>query len=116
MDVIDCSSGGIGTRSPTAAAIKRPMGFQVPYAKKIRESAEILTAAVGLIIQADHANDIIARKDADLVAIGRELLFNPFWAHHAAAELAQDPNFELMPPQYQWWLQRRSKAGYGPAI
>ncbi|MFC3340623.1 NADH:flavin oxidoreductase/NADH oxidase [Paracandidimonas soli] len=115
VDVIDCSSGGIGTRSPTAAAIKRPMGFQVSYARQIRKSVDIATAAVGLIIEPSHANAIIERGDADLVAIGRELLFNPFWAHHAAAQLAEDPDFEMMPPQYQWWLQRRSKAGYGPA-
>jgi 2,4-dienoyl-CoA reductase-like NADH-dependent reductase (Old Yellow Enzyme family) len=115
VDAVDCSSGGIGVRSPTAAGITRAMGFQVPYARQLRDEVGIATVAVGLIIEPEHADRVIKEGNADLVALGRELLFNPFWAHHAAARLGVDPEFNLMPPQYQWWLERRAKAGYGPA-
>ena len=43
----------------------------------------------------------------DLVAIGREALFDPFWALHAARALAADPDFANWPEQYGWWLTRR---------
>jgi 2,4-dienoyl-CoA reductase-like NADH-dependent reductase (Old Yellow Enzyme family) len=115
VDAIDCSAGGIGTRSPTAAGVTRRMGFQVPYAERIRRDAEIATVAVGLIMEPEHAESIIARGQADLVALGREMLLNPFWAQHAAQKLNVDPEYRLMAPVYQWWLERRAKAGYEPA-
>ena len=71
-----------------------------------------MTVAVGLIIKPQQAEAIIANGQADFVAIGREMLFDPFWAVHAAHELGTDPDFRGMPPQYGWWLQRRAKAGY----
>ena len=115
VDAMDCSAGGIGTRSPTAARVTRRMGFQVPYAERIRRDADMATVAVGLIIEPEHADAVVARGQADLVALGREMLFNPFWAHHAAAKLQADPEYRQMAPVYQWWLERRAKAGYEPA-
>ena len=112
VDAIDCSSGGINVRSSTASIVSRQIGFQVPFAEKIRKQANIMTVAVGLIIGPKQAEEIIADGKADLVAIGREMLYDPFWARHAAHELGVDPEFRTMPPQYGWWLQRRAKAGY----
>jgi 2,4-dienoyl-CoA reductase-like NADH-dependent reductase (Old Yellow Enzyme family) len=112
VDLIDCSSGGLSVRSPTAAGTKRRMGYQVPYAERIRREAGIASMAVGLIIEPEHAERIVASGRADLVAIGREMLFNPFWAAHAALKLGVDPHYELMPPNYQWWLDRRGRAGW----
>ncbi len=112
VDAMDCSAGGINVRSPTAADVPRRMGFQVPYAERIRRDAEMATVAVGLIIEPEHADSIIAKGQADLVAIGREMLVNPFWAHYAAEKLHADPEFRMMPPVCQWWLDRRAKAGY----
>jgi hypothetical protein len=43
------------------------------------------------------------------------MLLNPFWAQHAAQKLNVDPEYRLMAPVYQWWLERRAKAGYEPA-
>jgi 2,4-dienoyl-CoA reductase-like NADH-dependent reductase (Old Yellow Enzyme family) len=48
-----------------------------------------------------------------MVAIGREMLLNPFWPAHAAKALGADPEFKRMPQQYGWWLDRRRKTGYG---
>jgi 2,4-dienoyl-CoA reductase-like NADH-dependent reductase (Old Yellow Enzyme family) len=113
VDAMDCSAGGLNVRSPTASGSKpRKMGFQVPYAERLRRDAEMATVAVGLILEPEHAESIIAKGQADLVALGREMLFNPFWAHHAAEKLRVDPEYRLMAPVYQWWLDRRAKAGY----
>jgi 2,4-dienoyl-CoA reductase-like NADH-dependent reductase (Old Yellow Enzyme family) len=91
------------------------MGFQVPYAERIRRDAQIATIAVGLIIEPEHAQAIIARGQADLVALGREMLANPYWAQHAALQLKVAPEYRQMVPVYQWWLDQREKAGWGPA-
>ena len=66
--------------------------------------------AVGLITDPFHAEEIVAAGDADLIAIGRESLFNPHWPHHAAQALGADPGFEDWAPQYGWWLYRRERA------
>lgn len=112
VDAMDCSAGGMGTRSPRPAGAPRPMGFQVPYAEWIRREADIPTIAVGLIIEPEHAESIICRGQADIVALGREMLLNPYWAHHAAQRLNIDPEYRLMPAVYQWWLANRAQVGY----
>jgi len=108
VDIVDCSSGGI-SGSATAAAIPRTPGFQVPYASRIRREAGVMTQAVGLILDGPQAEAILQAGDADLVAIAREALFDPFWAHHAARALGVDAEFQDWPKQYGWWLSRRAK-------
>jgi 2,4-dienoyl-CoA reductase-like NADH-dependent reductase (Old Yellow Enzyme family) len=112
VDAIDCSSGGINVRSPTAAATSRKLGFQVPFAERVRREAEMASIAVGLIVEPKQADAIIAEGRADLVAIGREMLYDPFWAVHAGQVLMADADFNGLPPQYGWWLSRRAKGGY----
>ncbi len=63
---------------------------------------------VGLVLHAEQAEKIVADGLADLVAIGREALFDPYWANHAAHKLGVDPAFEGWPEQYGWWLERRA--------
>ncbi len=109
VDVVDCSSGGIAG-SATAARVKRQPGFQVPYAETLRREAGVMTQAVGLITHPRQAEDILRRGQADLIAIGREALYDPFWPRHAAAALGVDPEFEGWPPQYGWWLVRRARS------
>lgn len=110
VDVIDCSSGGLGRRT-TPLIIPRAPGYQVPYADRIRRDAGIPTMAVGLIMDPHHADAIVASGRADLVAIGREALNNPNWALHAAVALDGDDAYDdRWPPTYGWWLIRRSKA------
>ena len=69
------------------------------------------TMAVGLILDPDYANAVIADGAADLVAMGRELLNNPFWPLQAAVTLGADPCYERWPDPYGWWLTRRARAG-----
>lgn len=110
VDVVDCSSGGMTTRSPTASGEARTPGYQVPYAERVRREAGVATMAVGLIVEPEHAEQILRNGRADLIAIGREALYNPFWARHAAQALDGE-GFENWPRQYAWWLDRRAKAG-----
>lgn len=110
VDVIDCSSGGLGRRA-TPAIIPRQPGFQVPYAARVRREAGVASMAVGLIMDARHAESIVAGGEADLVAIGREALHNPNWGLQAAVELEGPEAFESRwPPTYGWWLYRRAKS------
>jgi 2,4-dienoyl-CoA reductase-like NADH-dependent reductase (Old Yellow Enzyme family) len=105
VDVVDCSSGGL-TGSAVATPIKRYPGFQVPYAAAVRQ-AGVASMAVGLILDGPQAEAILQEGSADLIAIGREALRNPFWPVHAAEALGCDPKFELWPEEYGWWLEKR---------
>ena len=79
-DAVDCSSG---FTTPVFPPFARQ--FQTPFADRIRHEAGIATMAVGSISSWDDANTIVAAGRADLVLLGREHLFNPYWTHHAAA-------------------------------
>jgi 2,4-dienoyl-CoA reductase-like NADH-dependent reductase (Old Yellow Enzyme family) len=116
VDVIDCSAGGI-TGTPAfrakddgtpAASGDRPLGFQVPYAEQIRREAEVKTMAVGRIVDAQQTEGILIAGSADLIAIGRELMYNPFWTLHASETLEADKAQANWPDQYRWAIVRRA--------
>ena len=106
VDVIDCSSGGI-TGSPVLTKSKIIPGFQVPYSEKIKKEAEISSMAVGAIINADQANEIILNKRADLVAMGRELLADTQWVYKAATHFKLENAKSFLPDSYSFYLSRR---------
>ncbi len=117
VDVIDCSSGGIIGRPRFAVNengqllkknTDRGLGFQVPLANEIKKSVDIKTMAVGVIVDPRQAEKILKTNQADLIAMGRELMYNPFWSLHAAQELNVDPDFKMWPDQYRWAVNRRS--------
>ena len=107
VDVIDCSSGGILGKPPAGAA-KPAYSYQVPYAEKIKKDGEIMTMAVGLIVHAEQAERILQEGRADLIALAREMLYNPNWTMDAAQKLGCDKEFALVPPPYRYWLSRRA--------
>ena len=82
-DLIDVSSGQT-TRQ--ARPVYGRM-YQTPFSDRIRNEVGIATIAVGNIFEADHVNGIIAAGRADLCALARPHLADPFWTLHAAAEL-----------------------------
>jgi 2,4-dienoyl-CoA reductase-like NADH-dependent reductase (Old Yellow Enzyme family) len=86
VDVVDCSSGGV---TPSTATIPDPrqLGYQVPFAARIKREAGIATMAIGRINEAELANRIISEGSADLVALGRMLLDDPNWPLHAREQL-----------------------------
>jgi anthraniloyl-CoA monooxygenase len=82
-DLIDVSTG---QTSPDAKPVYGRM-FQTPYADRIRNEIGIATMAVGNVTEPDQVNAILAAGRADLVALGRPHLADPFWTLHAAAQL-----------------------------
>ena len=109
VDVIDCSSGGL-TDETRAANVPRGLGFQVPFAERIRREADVPTQAVGVIVDAAQAEAILAEGRADLVAIGRQALYDPYWPHHAADALGWNDDFSAWPLRHGGWLDKRARA------
>jgi 2,4-dienoyl-CoA reductase-like NADH-dependent reductase (Old Yellow Enzyme family) len=94
VDLIDTSSAGLVPYQKIAVGF----GYQIPFAEAIRKQAEILTGAVGMIIDAAQADTILATGQADVVFLARELLRDPYWPRRAALEL----HTKIEPPvQYQ---------------
>jgi NADPH2 dehydrogenase len=85
VDLVDCSSGGIAPVVPSSGP-----GYQVPFAERIRCEAALATMSVGLITHAEMAEEIVRNSRADVVALGRELLRNPYWPLGAARALGAD--------------------------
>ena len=109
VDVIDCSSGGM-RGSPVVSAGPVTYGYQVPYAERLKRDADILTMAVGLIVHADQAEQILQDGRADLIALARELLYNPNWPMDAAQKLGVDRQFGSVPPPQAYWLAKRAQS------
>ncbi len=95
VDLIDCSSGG----SVPRAEIPVGPGYQVGFAERIRREAGIATAAVGMITEATHADEIIRNGRADIVLLAREFLRDAYWPRHAAEKLRRKDALRV-PPQY----------------
>ena len=119
VDVIDCSSGGL-TGLSTALPVKRSLGFQVPFAAAVKREAGIPTMAVGLILDGPQAEAILQAGDADLIAIGRQALYDPFWAaaRRAGAGLRQrlravDARVRLVAGQAQEQPRRFEEVRHG---
>jgi 2,4-dienoyl-CoA reductase-like NADH-dependent reductase (Old Yellow Enzyme family) len=102
VDLVDVSSGGL----VPYARIPVAKGYQVPFARRIREEANIRTGAVGMITDPRHADEIITGGDANLVFIAREMLREPYWALKAQQALGEEPAW---PIQYGYAVKRRAK-------
>lgn len=82
-DLIDVSAG----QTTIGAQPVYGRMFQTPFSDRIRNDAGIPTMAVGNIYEADHANSILMAGRADLVAVGRPHLADPYWTLHEAARI-----------------------------
>lgn len=96
---IHVSSGGVSS----AQKIPLGPGYQVGLAARVKAAVGLPTIAVGLITEAQQAEDIIASGQADAVALARAMLYDPRWPWHAAAQLGASVK---APPQY-WRSQPR---------
>lgn len=94
VDFITASGGGF---VQVDQSIVKP-GYQLPLATSIRAQVKIPVGAVGMIVDAFQANEIIENKQADLVVIAREHLRNPYFGHNAAIELGEPAD---IPWQYK---------------
>jgi len=106
VDVIDCSSGGLSEET-RRSNVPRGFGFQVPFAERVRAETGALTQAVGIITTPEQANAIIAGGQADLVAIGREALRNPYWPAEAWRSLTGADGFGAWHERHGAWLDKR---------
>lgn len=96
VDAFHVSSGGEGP-----AGERKPgnyPGYQVPFARKIREALNVPVIAVGMLEDPALAESVIGSEDADFVAVARGMLRDPYWATHAAITLRNEPN--NIPKQY----------------
>lgn len=80
---IHVSSGGVSTEQK----ILLGPGYQVHLAKAVKDAVDLPVIAVGLITEPEQAEEIIAKGEADAIALARAILWNPRWPWHAAAAL-----------------------------
>lgn len=83
VDVLDASSGGLTPMAP------RPLGplYQVPFARRIRKESGMKTAAIGLITTVAEAEQILEEGSADIVAMARQHLRDPYFGLHASQQV-----------------------------
>lgn len=94
VDLIDVSSGGLVSHQQ----IPTGPNYQVPFAERIKNEAKVLTGAVGLITEANQAEQVIRADQADLVLFGRESLRNP----NLPLDFAKELNVDVVwPKQYE---------------
>ena len=93
FDFVCVSSGAIVPQQ----RMKIEQGYNVPFAARIRKEAGIATRVVGMIVDAQFAEDILQSGSADMIALARALLDNPRWVWHAAERFGVKLDY---PPQY----------------
>lgn len=96
VDMFHVSAGGEG---PIAAAGKpgTHVAYQVPLARELKHALHVPVIAVGRLDEPSLANAVIGNEEADLVAVGRAMLRNPYWTLEAAAKLNKET---AVPRQY----------------
>ena len=118
VDIVDCSSGGIAGAprfrtddegKPLTKSSARTPGFQVPYADRIQNETSLKSMAVGVIVDPHQAEEIVTSGKAEFVALGREIMHDPFWPLRAAMILGDDPDYSMWPKQYKWAVDRRAQ-------
>ena len=90
---IHVSSGGLHPAQKIASG----PGYQLPFAEAIRREVAMPVIAVGMITEAQQAEDVLVDGKADAVALARAMLYDPRWPWHAAAALGAQV---AAPPQY----------------
>jgi 2,4-dienoyl-CoA reductase-like NADH-dependent reductase (Old Yellow Enzyme family) len=90
-DYICASSGGVSDKQQ----LQLGPGYQVPFAERIRRESGMTTMAVGMILEPDYAESVVADGKADMVALARGLLYDPRWAWHAAEALGATAAYPL---------------------
>lgn len=111
VDVVDCSSGGGISSYPTQGkSVSNSLTFRAETAGQLREASGLQVMGVGLIITPQAAENYLQARQADLIAIGREALYNPNWPVHAEVALGVNHSYATWPQQYRMFLVRRAAA------
>jgi len=82
---IHVSSGGLHVEQ----AIQIGANYQVPFAQAVKQALDIPVIAVGLITEAQQAEQVLQQQQADAIGLARAMLYDPRWPWHAAAELGE---------------------------
>lgn len=80
------------------AKVKVEPGYQVGFAETVKRGAQLPVMAVGLIVDPQQAEAVLAAGRADMVALARGFLDNPRWVWHAAQHFGAAQEY---PPQYR---------------
>jgi anthraniloyl-CoA monooxygenase len=102
-DIVDVSAG----QTTPDARPEYGRLFQTPFADRVRHEADIPTITVGNISSYADVNSILVGGRADLCALARAHLYDPYWTRHAAVE----QNYQL-----PWPDQYSSVAHYQPRL
>ncbi|MBS5956467.1 MAG: NADPH dehydrogenase NamA [Clostridiales bacterium] len=100
IDVLDVSTGGVVPTPPT----KIYPGYQVKIAEQMKQACDLPVVTVGLITDPHQVEEILGGERADLVALGRELLRDPYWVLHTARNMEVEYPW---PEQYTRGFQAR---------
>ncbi|WP_313345145.1 NADPH dehydrogenase NamA [Lacrimispora sp.] len=100
IDVLDVSTGGVVSTPP----MKIYPGYQVKIAEQLKQVCGIPVVTVGLITDPHQVEEILGGERADLVALGRELLRDPYWILHTARNMEVEYPW---PEQYRRGFQTR---------
>lgn len=101
-DIFHISSGGEGPVGAEGGPGTQA-AYQVSLARTIRQELKVPVIAVGRLDEPVLANAVIANEDADLVAVGRGMLRNPYWTLEAGVKLSRDAD---VPKQYKLGFPR----------
>src|SRR5665647_1863395 len=105
-DFIHVSSGGVAPNQKIVLGA----GYQVRFAREIRQASGMITTAVGLITEGQQAEDVLQQGSADLIALGRAFLYQPRWPWQAAATLGGEVAAN---PRYWRCLPRGAQTVFG---
>ncbi len=111
-DFICCSSGGIVAAVPPLIRAN----YQVQFAERIRRETGVPTRAVGMIFTGRQAEAIVAKGEADMVAVGRGYIDDPRWAWHAGDELGVAAPFasQAHTARHPNWIKHKLEAHKAP--
>ncbi|MGL4290688.1 MAG: NADH:flavin oxidoreductase/NADH oxidase [Phreatobacter sp.] len=109
VDVVDVSSGGL-SEEVNRMNVPRGLGFQLEFAETIRREAQVPTQAVGMIVDGPQAEEALRSGAADLVAIGRAALEDPYWPRRATEQLGFGSDYAAWPVRHGAWLAKREQS------
>lgn len=92
-DYIHVSSGGLSSKQQIVIG----PNYQVPFAQGIKQVVTMPVITVGLITEPEQAEAILLTEQADFIALGRAMMYDPRWPWHAAVKLKETID---VAPQY----------------
>jgi 2,4-dienoyl-CoA reductase-like NADH-dependent reductase (Old Yellow Enzyme family) len=109
VDAIDCSCGGLEGTSGLPAVPRHLPGYNLVYSEHVRREANVPTIAIGMITEPAQAEAILREGKADIIALAREMMCNPYWPVQAAKTLGLKDWLDVLPANYAFRLYPREE-------